>query len=391
MAVDDEVTGRYVGAGEWKAKPSLVKSTQNQSGNAVEPGYPVLLPKSHVLGPGPPPPPCGHVVGPGLFPDPAKAGLAESQQEAGEKEALHDGSPHGLGGRVEEKEYEQEAEVATDESDDDEEGELDQAVRDMASAAAEGAAAQVPTGFAPMGAGQVRASSTAAPERQSAGEAAGDCAAASQAQEVTFSMEETVLIFDWDDTVLPSTWVQGQGLRLDEGSEVSAWQREQLAEVANVAAETLRIAKQHGTVVIVTNAERGWIELSCQKFMPTLYPTLENIKVLSARTTYECPQRSAPLDWKLAAFGSEIHRIFGVDALECPERRKNVLSLGDSVHEREALLRATKDKPNCRSKSLKFVERPDIGQIVKQHSLVTSCFERIVHHDGHLDLCIRCT
>ena len=201
---------------------------------------------------------------------------------------------------------------------------------------------------------------------------------------------QTVIIFDWDDTVLPSTWVQCQGLRLDEGSEVSAWQREQLLEVAKVAIATLRLAKQHGTVVLVTNAERGWIELSCQKFMPTLFPSLENVKVVSARTSYESAETSSPLDWKLRAFEAEIRRCYGSTTLVDPDSRKNVLSLGDSVHEREALLRASSPLPNCRSKSLKFVERPDIAQICKQHSLVTSCFDRIVHHDGNLDLCIRC-
>ena len=80
--------------------------------------------------------------------------------------------------------------------------------------------------------------------------------------------------------------VQTQGLRLDAGSELNDWQRSQLSEVATAAAETLRLAKQLGTVVLVTNAERGWIELSCQKFLPTLYPLLEDVKVLSARTTY---------------------------------------------------------------------------------------------------------
>lgn len=205
-----------------------------------------------------------------------------------------------------------------------------------------------------------------------------------------FAVEETCFIFDWDDTILPSAWVQSQGLRLDEESRVSESQRQQLSEAANAAAETLRIAKQHGTVVLVTNAERGWIELSCQKFLPTLYPTLENVKLLSARTTYESPTRSSPLDWKLCAFESEIRRVFGAEVVSEPERRKNILSLGDSVHEREALLRATACLPNCRSKSLKFVERPDIGQICKQHSLITGCFDRIVHHDGCLDLCIRC-
>jgi len=206
-----------------------------------------------------------------------------------------------------------------------------------------------------------------------------------------FAVEETILIFDWDDTILPSAWVQSQGLRLDEESKVSVSQREELSKVANAASETLRAAKQHGTVVFVTNAERGWIELSCQKFLPTLYPLLENVKLLSARTTYETPALSNPQDWKLRAFDSEINRIFGQEKMLEPERRKNVLSLGDSMHEREALHRATRTIPNCRSKSLKFCERPDISQICKQHSLIASCFYRIVHHDGNLDLCIRCS
>lgn len=205
-----------------------------------------------------------------------------------------------------------------------------------------------------------------------------------------FRHEETILIFDWDDTCLPSAWVQSQGLRLDEDSKVNEAQRQQLVQVANAVMETIRIAKQHGTVVLVTNAERGWIELSCQKFMPTLYPALESVKLVSARTTYESCTLTSPLDWKLHAFESELMRVFGSETITEPERRKNVLSLGDSMHEREALLRATATMPNCRSKSLKFVERPDIGQICKQHSLITGCFDRIVHHDGNLDLCIRC-
>jgi len=209
-------------------------------------------------------------------------------------------------------------------------------------------------------------------------------------QETKFEVEETFFIFDWDDTVLPSTWVQRQGLRLDAASTLNADQREVLAEVAVAAGKTLRAARQHGTVVLVTNAERGWIELSCQKFLPTLSPMLENVKLVSARTTFEGPQCPSPLDWKLRAFDSEIMNYFGSDVVFDESQRKNVLSLGDSVHEREALLRATSSAPNCHSKSLKFVERPDISQICKQHELITNCFDRIVHHEGNLDLCIRC-
>jgi hypothetical protein len=243
----------------------------------------------------------------------------------------------------------------------------------------------------PLSAGGESSSTPAEPQADPASATHGEePPPAAPAPATQLKVEDTLFIFDWDDTVLPSTWVQQQGLRLDSSSQLSKWQREQLAEVARTAAETLRMAKQHGKVVLVTNAERGWIELSCSKFMPTLWPLLENVKALSARTTYESPECPSASDWKKRAFESEIVRIYGPKGCNDIDRPKNVLSLGDSLHEREALLKATSSLPNCRSKSLKFVERPDVAQICKQHSLVTSCFDRIVHHDGDLDLCIRC-
>lgn len=217
--------------------------------------------------------------------------------------------------------------------------------------------------------------------------ATSDCNEASQER---FAVEETLLIFDWDDTLLPSTWLHAQGLQIDAGSELTSSQREQLSELATIVAETLRLAKQLGTVVLVTNAEQGWVELSCQKFMPMLYPCLENVKILSARSTFETVDVPSPLDWKIRAFDSEIVRFFGLDTLLQSNKRKNLLSFGDSIYEREALIRVTSCLPNCRSKSLKFIEQPDVPEICKQHMLITKSFGQIVHHDGPLDLCLRC-
>jgi len=200
-----------------------------------------------------------------------------------------------------------------------------------------------------------------------------------------FTTDETLLIFDWDDTLLPSAWVQTNQLRLDAGYQVSACHRKELSEVASMAAETLRIAKQLGTVVLITNAERGWIELSCQKFMPMLYPCLESIRILSARTMYE-RSGSSPFDWKQQAFKAEITRFFGLNDVLDSNARKNVLSLGDSLHEREALHWATSQIHNCVSKSVKFLERPGIEALKRQHTLVSSQLQAIVHHGGPLDM-----
>jgi len=205
-----------------------------------------------------------------------------------------------------------------------------------------------------------------------------------------FSFEETFFVFDYDDTILPSTWISRQKLRLDSASQTTPEQMAALGEVAEIAGKTLRLARQHGTVIFITNAERGWIELSCQKFMPTLAPMLENIRLISARTSYEGPLAPSPLDWKLRAFEDQLSHHFGGEALADASKRKNVFSFGDGIHEREALLTSTATLPNCAAKSLKFVERPDISQIIKQHELISGAFESIVHQQSNLDLKIRC-
>jgi len=266
--------------------------------------------------------------------------------------------------------------------DDDDDDDEDTTPRDSEESATEPCQPIVPSSTSACNDAAEAASKAKAPQPSEKAEAA--------AAGEKFEKRETFFIFDWDDTVLPSTWVQRQGLRLDSSSVVTSEQRQVLAEVAAVTGRTLRAARQYGTVILVTNAERGWIELSCQKFLPTLMPMLENVKIVSARTSYEMAGCKAPREWKLRAFEAEMTAFFGLETIFDEAQRKNTLSLGDSVHEREALLRATASLPNCRAKSLKFVERPDVRQILKQHELITGSLNQIVHHDGHLDLSIQC-
>mmetsp|Transcript_89089 Transcript_89089/g.255087 ORF Transcript_89089/g.255087 Transcript_89089/m.255087 type:complete len:324 (+) Transcript_89089:72-1043(+) len=229
---------------------------------------------------------------------------------------------------------------------------------------------------------------TSSAERAETASASSSSSAAGD-EKVSFTKEETLFVFDYDDTILPSSWINAQHLRLDDRSTVRPWQMEFLSKAAVCAIETLRLAKQHGTVVLVTNAERGWIELSCRKFMPMLAPLLETVRMVSARTAYEGPSAPLPLDWKVCAFEAELDRFYGSD-LHDAAKVKNIFSLGDGAHEREALLRTAAEVPNARAKSLKFCERPDISQIIKQHHLVQGCFETMWQHDGDLDLCTRC-
>ena len=62
---------------------------------------------------------------------------------------------------------------------------------------------------------------------------------------------------------------------------------EELRLLEEKAVEFLSRCVGMGQVAPVTNAEKGWVELSAAKFLPGLVPILDRIKVVSARTMFE--------------------------------------------------------------------------------------------------------
>jgi len=193
--------------------------------------------------------------------------------------------------------------------------------------------------------------------------------------------KETVIIFDWDDTLLASSFLSGKGYRLDNNMERLADVDAQLKELEQSVVAVLNLAIGYGQVHIITNAETGWVQLSAQKFLPGVVPLLSKVEVLSARSTFESRFPESPMKWKYFAFQDKVSKGFSESKLE-----KNVISFGDSHVEREAVRAVTRGMLNTRTKSVKFAERPSMDQLRRQIELVTNCFQYIHNHDGDLDL-----
>jgi len=192
---------------------------------------------------------------------------------------------------------------------------------------------------------------------------------------------ETLLIFDWDDTLFPTSWLQEQGLLID-GVSVSAEQKVQLELVAERARLTLQMALEIGKVVIVTNASHGWIEMSSTKFTPSLVSLLKTVDMVSARSIFE-QYSQAPSEWKRMAFENEVDLFYGSGHAG---QQRNIVSVGDSLHELHALKSVTKSMPGCCGKSVKLMEAPSIEQLIEQHEVLSACFMDVVEHNGDLDV-----
>lgn len=164
--------------------------------------------------------------------------------------------------------------------------------------------------------------------------------------EVNFDPENTLIIFDWDDTILPSSWISVRNAEKAASRQSSplstpdaytnslinsidsfgnADERDMglnsdlqgvLDELSEKVCVTLQLACGLGKVVIVTNAERGWVELSGARFMPKVLNKLYElgISVVSARSLYESAFNPTPISWKLEAFYTLIQQTFGISA-----------------------------------------------------------------------------
>jgi len=195
-------------------------------------------------------------------------------------------------------------------------------------------------------------------------------------------LSRTLICIDWDDTLFPSSWLaqikdcDGKLLSLSDE------QQSQLLLLAENVIKTLEAVLLCGTAVIVTNAHAGWVQSSCAMFMPAALPTVEKFRIVSARSEYE-PLCADPRSWKRKAFTKEVSNFYGAQPLNSV---RNIISIGDAPGDHDALLFVTKDRPNDLAKMVKFLDKPDIQQLIEQHEAAIDCLLDIVDYEQSLKL-----
>eukprot|EP00397_Hematodinium_sp_SG-2012_P017406 GEMP01017797.1.p1 GENE.GEMP01017797.1~~GEMP01017797.1.p1 ORF type:complete len:360 (+),score=114.53 GEMP01017797.1:212-1291(+) len=169
--------------------------------------------------------------------------------------------------------------------------------------------------------------------------------------------EQTIIIFDWDDTLFPTTWIRhdknihwryplAEQTNTYDAKDLAALTK-QLKLLQDNVEKVLTLAMKLGHVVIVTLARPPWVELSCDNFFTHIgrFVTKHGIKVVYAQDmdgkarTYDKQKFASSEDaerfWiqkKQNAIMGEIADFYSKSASSW----KNVISLGDSDFERFA-------------------------------------------------------
>lgn len=248
-----------------------------------------------------------------------------------------------------------------------------------------------------------------------------------------FKPEQTIILFDWDDTLCPSNWIRENRPALSffkPAPQDEKYQRP-LRELQGHVEATLKLAMKMGKVIIVTNAMEPWVETSCRNFLPSLMPIVSQIPVIYARSIFDMhnmdPMRRqanrssntrggalpglfsaggqnklasyntrlamqqvdemAPQRWKELAFEQEIT---GFYSRYSHQSWKNVISIGDSIFERDAVRRVVLNRPTakrkCRTKTAKLLDEPEIEELISEVRVIHDALGLMVQYDGNLDI-----
>eukprot|EP00188_Purpureofilum_apyrenoidigerum_P002913 Plantae.Rhodophyta-Purpureofilum_apyrenoidigerum.ctg2964.p1 GENE.Plantae.Rhodophyta-Purpureofilum_apyrenoidigerum.ctg2964~~Plantae.Rhodophyta-Purpureofilum_apyrenoidigerum.ctg2964.p1 ORF type:complete len:291 (-),score=36.01 Plantae.Rhodophyta-Purpureofilum_apyrenoidigerum.ctg2964:54-800(-) len=198
--------------------------------------------------------------------------------------------------------------------------------------------------------------------------------------------KRTVTILDWDDTLLASTHLFAEEKRAMAKGERHASETftEQMRILEDHVISLLAEAQKFGDVIIITNAEAGWVEMSGQQFMPNVISHLQrhNIRVVSARSSCESVFPMEPIMWKTTSFWNELVSMYTVPS------DLNVLVIGDGVGERVAAQLLQLNLANSVVKTLMLLPAPTAVQLTEELSIATSYLEDFAELNRPLEFCL---
>lgn len=235
-----------------------------------------------------------------------------------------------------------------------------------------------------------------------------------------------VVIVDYDDTILPSTFVDRW--KIDNFRDLPQHFQNMLEELSRCTDRFLREASRYGEVIIITNSDEGWVQFSAERYCPALLPVLSKYPIVSARTRYEKFYPCQPLCWKAAAFAHEVNEIYDSlknadDATSCASMEgtevsstsslsdmedepnalssptsssclvldqseqipRQIISFGDSNEERMAVS-IVSGQLDAVPKSIKFMPSPSLLQIIGQLHLLTNHMQFVCESTKSLDM-----
>lgn len=185
-----------------------------------------------------------------------------------------------------------------------------------------------------------------------------------------------IIIFDWDDTLLPTSFLVSKNM-INKENKLNEKDQAKINKLEKLVKNLLTLSLSKADVYIITNAGEGWVEQSAKDYYPNIKEILDKIEIISARKDYETKYPDDFKNWKIGAFLNLKSRL-NEDLIT------NIVCLGDSIFEMEAGKILASNFIHAVIKTIKFMESPKPDQLNKQLNLVLNQFNTIFSSSKNL-------
>lgn len=206
-----------------------------------------------------------------------------------------------------------------------------------------------------------------------------------------YRREDTVIVFDWDDTLFPTTSLLGDLLFTSpaaiHGYHIASGEvKLQICKLECIVHRLLEAACKHGHVHIITNSASEWVKESTAKFYPSITTMLDSkqVCVSYARPEHEKRFPDAPEQWKFHTFRSRLVGHFAGRLVA--SSAKNLISIGDSEAERFAAKQVANEMSNVVYKSVRMIPQPTLEELIQQLESIANALPWLCHHTEYLDM-----
>eukprot|EP01083_Nonionella_stella_P000411 1182_1 len=201
------------------------------------------------------------------------------------------------------------------------------------------------------------------------------------------SVDNTLILLDWDDTVFPTSVICDILSKSDANGYV-LMDNYQIALLRKLGALTHALLAQlidmYGAkhIRVVTNSLRGWVKqsVSCAACITKVYTQIEallfdHISVQSAQTLYNNnAEGSTPLDWKRQCIQSIL--------TDSKLSYSHIISIGDRWEDhlsvKQSMSLYSKSVVNPMHHIIKLKSDPDLNDMVNQMQYIQTCFHHML-------------
>jgi len=206
---------------------------------------------------------------------------------------------------------------------------------------------------------------------------------------------KSCIIFDWDDTLFPTWYVENvvKPSGLEEDPQMAALFKEAIAIHVAAVKDLLRTARELANVAIVTLATREWFQLTARTYWPDsdFEEFISDLEI----PVYYAREHLTRAEKKLQAEGVDLFVVAKRNAMSRCLRKfskklgcdaTNLISVGDAFAEHEAMKEvgwSMSSSTIC--KSILFLPDPPLCTLTDEINILTHCISRMVAAEDDFD------